>query len=119
MSNLMTFNSIERTTTLANNVLITGDSAPLIVTINVAIDEAATVSASVVTRQMDEVLISSTVCDNLATDADWPNGIVAVEFTTRQTDIDETGAAVLMIKVVQDGITTTYLGHLFIIEGTI
>jgi len=75
----ITFNNQTRTTTLNANVLVTGDSAPIVVTVSQAITEAATVSASIITQAHDEELAFIS-CDSSADDANWAAGIIALDF---------------------------------------
>jgi hypothetical protein len=69
-----------------------------------------TVTAAVVKLNGDTptVLIDDTVQSEVATGADWTNGIVIVEFAKANTDISTTGDHWLEVQVEKAGKTETW-----------
>ena len=71
--------------------LTTGDDARIPATVvknknNVPIDLLSVVKASITTLDKQTILIPAVIQSNTAVGADWPNGLVVVEFDSTATD---------------------------------
>ena len=64
-----------------------------------AVEPTATVTARLLDKSLASVLIGEVTCDDGHALADWPNGVVAVQFPSAATEGLATGFAVLHVSV--------------------
>lgn len=118
----MIFEPFARTTIMDTQEIVTTDNVHLNLSLKnndnpLNIDLSATVQASVISLDHKTEIISAVSCTNDADGADWPNGKVAVVFSSSNTDVETYGPARLMLKITESGETTSYFGTVVLIRG--
>lgn len=81
------------------------------------IDMAATVRALLISEQA-EVTVGPVTCSNAAAGANWPTGIVAIEFPAALSATMPVGPAAIEIEISQGGKLQTYFArHVQVVKG--
>ena len=84
---------------------------------NVVNVSGATIEAGLTSPNGADVYISGTAQSDGTTGADWPNGVVAVNFPMASTDLELYGTGRLEISVTNGGLKTFYQFPLRIVRG--